>query len=82
MHCGKLGLVLIICYDLGELLEEFRVQAIGILFLIKLFSEPINLVNDLLPRLNKRVLDIGIRLNFLFELIIFFCFFIELLLQG
>ena len=82
MHCGKLGLVLIIYYDLGELLEEFRVQAIGILVLIKLLSEPINLVNDFLPRLNKRVLDIGIGLNFLLELIIFFCFFIELLLQG
>ena len=82
MHCGKLGLVLIICYDLVELFEEFCVQVIGILFLIKLLPEPINLVNDFLPRLNKRVLDIGIRLNFFLELIILFCFFIELLLQG
>ena len=82
MHCGKLGLVLIICYDLVELFEEFCVQVIGILFLIKLLPEPINLVNDFLPRLNKRVLDIGIGLNFFLELIILFCFFIELLLQG
>ena len=82
MHCGKLGLVLIICYDLGELFEEFRLQAIGILVVIKLLFEPINLNNDISPGLLKRVLDHGTSLNFLLELIILFCFFIELLLQG
>ena len=63
MHFGKLGLILIICYDLNKLLKQFRVQAIGILVLIKLLSEPINLKKDISPRLLKRVLDISLYLE-------------------